>query len=569
MRNFRLCHVFPPTFVILSVLVCLFAGAPATAAAQDEPPAASEAPLDAQALDVQPPDTQAAELPDSDPREEVLSSPATYQAESQDLSVLSVQSRPEGARVYVDGEERGTTPVYVRDLGSGSHEVIIYLADHGAFRQIVEGPGGRIFVDLAAEKSLGVGFLAVRTTPPDARIEVDGQRLGLSPLEVPLEAGSHAVRVSKQGFKDAETTVEVEPEGRHAVDLKLEAKEGGLLIISSPVGAKVLVDGKPVGAAWEPLRVDDVQPGPHSVRVEKDGFRPWEKDDVHVRSAETTTVLAALQPERDYTWVRLFTTPPGAKVWLDGEEVGQAGQEGLGFKAAKGAHKLYLTVDPAVQPGFEPLDITVNFTEDEVDYTDAPLRLPPVDENFTHAVKLVERGQLEEALGFLDRVDSEHPSYGEARLLVVDVLSGLGRTREIPQELEALLAKPQYRNNPTLNTGLGYWALVAARDLPDGEAAGLLDRALEALDRAVQAADLFPPAERDALILQTHYYTGMVSEILFNLTGEKRYVKKGAQAWEVFFARLELTPAAFGKNWVENAKSHRRSMDFLAKKLGG
>ena len=549
MRNPRSPKPHRPVLLPLVTAAWLALWLPWGASAQGSAPALPGEPLDAQ--------------------EEVLSSPTTYRGEEQDLAELSVQSRPEGARVFVDGEERGTTPVTIRDLDEGSHEVILYLPDHGAFRQTVEGRGGRIFVDLESEKVLGVGFVSVRTDPPDARIDVDGQRVGLSPLEVPLEAGSHVVRVSKPGFKDAEASVEVGPEERHAVQLRLEPREGALLVISSPVGAEVLVNGKAAGTTWEPLRVEDVTPGTHSVRVQKEGYRPWEKNDVQVRSAETATVLAALQPERDYTWVRLFTAPPGARVWLDGRELGVAGEEGLGFKTSKGAHKLYLEVDPAVNPGFEPLEITVSLTEDEVDYTAAPMKLPPVDENYTHAVQLVEREQLETALGFLDRVDPEHPSYGEARLLVVEVLRGLGRSGEIPLELEALLAKPQYRNNPTLNTALGYWALVAARTVPDGEATGMLGRAVEALDRAVQSVDLFPPAHRDQLILKAHYYTGMASEILFNLTGEKRYVKKGAQAWEVFFARLELTPSVLDKGWVEKARNHRRSMEFLAKKLGG
>jgi hypothetical protein len=515
-------------------------------------------------------DAEATQLPVENlhVREEVLASPTTFEAGSAGLSVLSVHSRPEGARVFVDGEERGVTPVVVQDLDEGSHEVILYLPDHGAFRQTVEGRGGRIFVDLETEKGLGLGFVSVVTEPPDARIEVDGQRIGLSPLEVPLEAGTHAVHASKPGFKDADTTVAVEPEGRHPVQLGLAPMEGALLVISSPAGAEVLVDEVEVGSAWEPLRVEDVTPGPHRIRVTKKGYRPWEKTDVLVRSAQTATILAALQPERDYTWVRLFTAPQGARVWLDGKELGEAGEEGLGFKASKGAHKLYLQVDPAVHPGFEPLEITVSFTEDEVDYSAKPLQLPPVDENFTHAVQLAARGQLEEALGFLDRVAPEHPSHGEARLMVVEVLRDLGRSSEIPLELEALLEKPQYRNNPTLNTAAGYWALVAARTVPDGEAAGMLERAVESLDRAVQAVDLFPPTHRDQLILKAHYYTGMASEVLFNLTGEKRYVKKGAQAWEVFFARLNLTPSVLEDTWIEKARNHRRSMEFLAKKLG-
>jgi hypothetical protein len=230
---------------------------------------------------------------------------------------------------------------------------------------------------------------------------------------------------------------------------------------------------------------------------------------------------------------------------------------------------LRLETDPAVLPGYQPLKVSVNFTEDEVDYRDKPLRLPPVEENLVNAQKLIERDQKEEALGFLDRVPENHPSYVEARLLVVEVLRNLGRVGEIPDELHALVAKPENRNNPVLNTALGYWSLVAAREAPDVEATETLLRALKALDRATQSVGLFPPGEGQSLILKAHYYTGITSEILFNLTGEKKYINKGEQAWEVFFARLELTPDALEGTWVEKARNHRRSLEFLAKKLGG
>lgn len=501
--------------------------------------------------------------------EEVLSTPATFEPPSEDLRLLSIQSRPVGARVFVNGEERGVTPLYVRDLSPGSHEIILYLAGFGAYRQTVEGQGGRIFVDLEADKGLGMGLVAVITDPPDARVDVDGRRAGLSPLEIPLDAGRHTVNLSKAGFKDAQESVTVEPQGRHEVRVSLVPQEGALLVIATPAGAEVLLNGEEVGKAWEPLRIGDVAPGTYAVRVQRQGYRPWEKADVVVRSTETTTVLAALLPERDYSWVRLYTDPPGARVWLDDQDMGEAGVDGIGFRAAKGAHRLRLEADPVALPGYQPLQVTVSFTEDEVDYRENPLRLPSVDPNFTQALALVERGQREEALGFLDRVAPDHPSYGEARLIAVEVLRDLGRTAEIPRELDTLLGHPEHRANPVLNTALGYWALVAARDAPDREAVPLLDRALEALDRAVQSVDLFPADQGDGLILKAHYFSGMASEILFNLTGDRKYVKKGAQAWEVFFARLDLSPEALERNWVEQARRHRRTMDFLAKKLGG
>lgn len=514
----------------------------------------------------------AADEPEAPPEgveEEILSTPSTFQAGEAELDVLSVGSRPEGARVFVDGEDRGKTPLELSDLEPGTHEVILYLSGRGAFRQTVEGRTGRIFVDLEAEKGMGMGLVSVETDPSDARVDVDGRRVGLSPLEFPLEAGRHTLLLSKDGFKDAESVVEVDPEGTHAVKVSLKPEEGAVLVITSPVGAEVLLDGKSVGKATEPLRVADVAPGTHAVRVQKEGYRPWEKTDLRVRSGETATVLAALLPERDYSWVRLFTEPPGARVWLDGTDMGVTGEDGLGFKASKGAHSLRLEADPVALPGYQPLRLTVNFADDEVDYSEKPLRLPQVDQNYTQAQALVERGQKEEALSFLARVPPDHPSYGEARLQMVDLLRDLGRAREIPAELRGLLDRPEYRNNPVLNTALGYWSLVAARDAGDAEATALLGGGLEALDRALQSVELFPAEERDALVLRAYYFAGVSSEILFSLTGEKKYVKKGAQSWEIFFARLELAPRALENEWIEKARNHRRTLEFLGKKLGG
>jgi hypothetical protein len=454
-------------------------------------------------------------------------------------------------------------------LADGPHEVVLYLSGRGAYRQAVSGRAGKISVDLESGKGLGVGLVTVTTTPADARVDVDGHKAGLSPLEIPLESGRHTLHVSKAGFTDADLTVDVARDERKDVPVRLEARQGAILVISNPVGADVALDGKSAGKAWEPLVLKDVAPGLHAVRVSKEGYRAWEKSDVEVKSDHSTSVLAALLPERDYTWVRFYTKPAGAKVSVDGQEVGVAGEDGLAVKTAKGAHSLRFEVDPAVSPGFQPLQAAMTFSEDDIDFKANPIALPPIDENYTHGLSLIERGQKEEAIGFLDRVAPEHASYAPARLAVVGVLRDLGRIRDIPNELGTLLARPEYQNNAAINLAMGYWSLVAARDLPDTEAVPMLARGMEALDRAAQSMDLVPVDQREALAMKANYYAGIGSEILFDLTGEKKHVKKGSRAWEVFFAHVDTNPKALEETWIEKARRHRQSLEFLAKKLGG
>jgi hypothetical protein len=60
---------------------------------------------------------------------------------------IYVDSRPQGARVFVDGKAVGTTPLTLPDVPIGSHVVRLELADHRpwtASRQVTSGRTERI-----------------------------------------------------------------------------------------------------------------------------------------------------------------------------------------------------------------------------------------------------------------------------------------------------------------------------------------------------------------------------------------------------------------------------------------
>ena len=318
-----------------------------------------------------------------------------------------------------------------------------------------------------------------------------------------------------------------------------------------------------------PLRVANIQPGEHILRIEKPGFGSWERKNVVIQREKTETILAALHPSSNECNARLYSDPEGARVWLDGKEIGVAGPDGVGVNTTKGAHIIRMEINPAVRPGFRPLQTSISFTEDMVDFKDKPIKLPVIDEAFLSAQKLFERGEGEQAIAFLDRVDPNRASYPESRIMMVDVLKDLRRFGEIPGEFEKLFGQPAYQKNPVLNLAMGYWAVQAAKQANDTDAAKLLEKAMEALDRCTESVDYFPAEERQVLALKANYYTGVAAEILFGLTGEKRHVKKGVQAWEMFFARLGASDETLGNDWVEKAKNHQKNLLFLEKKLGG
>jgi PEGA domain-containing protein/protein tyrosine kinase len=126
------------------------------------------------------------------------------------------------------------------------------------------------------------GRLLIRSTPAGALVVVDGQPRGETPLVLRgLEFGSHTVSVSGAGLPRWERRVMLTPErpsesfeiGTPGVSSAATDGPASLQVDSRPTGARVFVDGRLVGTT--PLVLPDVTGGPHTVRLEMPGYRPW------------------------------------------------------------------------------------------------------------------------------------------------------------------------------------------------------------------------------------------------------------------------------------------------------
>jgi hypothetical protein len=96
------------------------------------------------------------------------------------------------------------------------------------------------------------------------------------------------------------------------------AAQATLSIDSDPRGAEVYVEGRYVGTT--PLRTS-VQPGNRTVRLERDGYRSWERS-FRVSPRETLSIDADLEAVPRTGTVRFESTPSGADVFVDGRFLG-------------------------------------------------------------------------------------------------------------------------------------------------------------------------------------------------------------------------------------------------------
>jgi hypothetical protein len=140
---------------------------------------------------------------------------------------ISVSSEPAGATVYLDGQYRGVTvangALELTGVSSGSHLLSVRLDGYDDYRatvQVTPDATVQVRASLARPGGGGVtttptlggerGSIQVNTSPPGARVEVDGVYRGSAPLLVPnVAAGMHIVRFRLDGYVDREQSVDV------------------------------------------------------------------------------------------------------------------------------------------------------------------------------------------------------------------------------------------------------------------------------------------------------------------------------------------------------------------------
>lgn len=106
-----------------------------------------------------------------------------------------VNSTPEGARVFIDDEPVGTTPVSV-ELPPGPRRVRVVRRGFQPWHEAVDPAATpQVSPSLAP---LALASLVVESEPDKAEVFLDAERCGTTPLELHgIEAGTHTLRITK------------------------------------------------------------------------------------------------------------------------------------------------------------------------------------------------------------------------------------------------------------------------------------------------------------------------------------------------------------------------------------
>ncbi len=174
-----------------------------------------------------------------------------------------------GASVYVDGSYKGTTPLTVRDLAPGTHNLKIEKTHYQTITESIYLPRDTITTVTRSMIKIS-GYLTVTANPSNASVFVGGARIS---GRTELDEGHYNVRVRLFGYDDFSTSIVIERNKEHRIQANLKkavfkinnfsskteqfspdsAKSGSIYFtwsVTAPENAQLVVRDKDDSVVW-------------------------------------------------------------------------------------------------------------------------------------------------------------------------------------------------------------------------------------------------------------------------------------------------------------------------------
>lgn len=139
------------------------------------------------------------------------------------VAAVTINSKPGGAQVSLDGENVGKTPLTLEGVSFGQHEVGVRLGGYDRFLTTVEVNSDKP-ITLSPELVQLPGALSIDSIPSGAKLKINGEVKGKTPTTVNgLAAGEYTVSLSLDGYQAFQKKVVVKAGQESKPEFRLNA----------------------------------------------------------------------------------------------------------------------------------------------------------------------------------------------------------------------------------------------------------------------------------------------------------------------------------------------------------
>lgn len=226
------------------------------------------------------------------------------------------------ARVQIDGVDFGQTPLVDTPIEPGDHLLTISKDRYLTYTESISIEGRSIEQRFDATLDPAWATVSLTTSPSGADVLVDGEQMGVTPLNVEILQGQRDIVLKLLGHKAWQDNFEIFASEDFAVSLvELIPADGLVFIQSSPSAASVTIGGEFKGLT--PLEVALPPNQNHELTFFKNGYHT-NKTSIRTQANQERELRVELDPV--LTTVSIISEPADAELYVNGAFRGLANQ---------------------------------------------------------------------------------------------------------------------------------------------------------------------------------------------------------------------------------------------------
>ncbi len=238
---------------------------------------------------------------------------------------MNIYSEPDGAEIHVDNNYMGITPMSLKKVAEGEHEIRLVKKN---FKEWTQRVLVRSFqpTDVKATLEVSPGILSVSSFPSGAAIYFKGKFIARTPHTMSnIPPGEIVLQVEKDGYEPWTTSVWIAPSSQEELNVTLVEKKGTFTVSSKPASAAVYLirpdDPRRRFIGDAPVTNYPVNIGGYIVEVEKENYFTGQKR-ITVLHNQLTDVDVELEEKPGS--VLVSTNPQNVRIFIDNEFKGRS-----------------------------------------------------------------------------------------------------------------------------------------------------------------------------------------------------------------------------------------------------
>ena len=209
-----------------------------------------------------------------------------------------IESIPSGAKLSVDGNFRGITPITTEILETGS-EILVEARGHKKFVKSIFSKANMSIEYETIVLELSDAVLNLTSNPSGANITIGDKYVGTTPLTLEVDANkNHVINLYLEGYLKDSKTIFLEPEQKESINVELIENVGEIYVNVSPKNALLSIDNRPVGTGSQMLKLPAKK---HDLSVSQNGYETQILS-INPRPKFSQTVSVSLMTMEEAYW---------------------------------------------------------------------------------------------------------------------------------------------------------------------------------------------------------------------------------------------------------------------------